>query len=747
MIFDRHISSYVVLLHDSIPGALTRISENKAGFVIAITERGTVEGVLTDGDVRRWMIESTTVDLKTPVSDVMTRSFVSGRIDDPPERIEALFSARIKFVPLLDAQGHLIAVAREGRAEIVIEGREVSETAPIFLIAEIGNNHNGSLEMAKRLIDLAVEAGADCVKFQMRHVESLYAGAVQTDDHAEDLGSQYVLDLLSRVQLAPEEMAEALAHVRSRGAVPLCTPWDRQSLKALERFGVNAYKVASADLTNLDLLQAVAETRKPVFLSTGMSEEGEIRQAVALLQRMGSQYVLMHCNSAYPAPFKDVNLSYLEKLKRIGGGPIGYSGHERGYHVALAAVARGARVVEKHFTDDKTREGNDHRISLLPSEFKAMAVAIRDIESAIGDGVKRISQGEMMNRETLAKSVVAATDIPRGRLLRREMLDIKSPGRGVQPNRIGDLVGRPAPRDMAAGDFFYPADLEGSGTRLRAYTFDRPWGIAVRPHDYAEFAGRIAPDFLEFHLSFKDMDLDVAEFLDVETDLGLVVHAPEIFAGDYLLDLASPDPDIWERGIEELQRVIDVTRALKPYFPKSERPPLVVNVGGFTKDGFLPETDRPALYDRVWQAMERVDLSGVELLPQTMPPFPWLFGGQLFHNLFLDADGIRRFHEDHGMRVCLDVSHSKLACNHFGWSFRDFVEAVAPIAGHLHLVDARGVDDEGLQIGDGEIDFAALAGQLNDLAPGVGFIPEIWQGHKNEGEGFAVALDRLEQWF
>ncbi|MEI2420999.1 N-acetylneuraminate synthase family protein, partial [Arthrospira platensis SPKY2] len=186
------------------------------------------------------------------------------------------------------------------------------------------------------------------------------------NDAKEDLGAQYTLDLLSRFQLTPEEMLQAFDYCRESGILPLCTPWDIKTVKLLENYRMPAYKVASADLTNHDLLKALVDTGKPLICSTGMSTESEIKESVALLQKMGAMYVLLHCNSTYPAPFKDINLNYLDKLAKIGNCPVGYSGHERGYHVAIAAVAKGAKVIEKHFTLDKTMEGNDHKVSLLP---------------------------------------------------------------------------------------------------------------------------------------------------------------------------------------------------------------------------------------------------------------------------------------------------------------------------------------------------------------------------------------------
>ena len=308
------------------------------------------------------------------------------------------------------------------------------------MIAEIGNNHNGNIDLAKKMVEEAVHSGADCVKFQMRNMASVYKNQGKTRDDSADLGAQYVFNLLEKFQLENDELLKIFDFVESFGVTALCTPWDMDSLAVLESYGMPAYKVASADLTNTPLLYGLSETGKPLFCSTGMSTEVEINQAAQFLDQHLVEYVLLHCNSTYPAPLADVNLRYLKRLQKIGGGIVGYSGHELGTEVALAAVAMGAKVVEKHFTLDKTMEGNDHKVSLTPSEFKQMTTSIRRVEEAMGEIQDRtLSQGEMINRETLAKSLVANQRIEPGDQIIREAIDVKSPGQGLAPYRLEEF--------------------------------------------------------------------------------------------------------------------------------------------------------------------------------------------------------------------------------------------------------------------------------------------------------------------
>jgi sialic acid synthase SpsE/sugar phosphate isomerase/epimerase len=748
MIIERDISPFVVLASAPLSVALDKIQANKARFIVCVSEHGSLEGVLTDGDFRRWMIQKKEFDPETPVGMVCNNNVTTALVDSSTKDIAALLSDKVTFVPLLDRSGKVRAVARKGAAELWIGQRVITEESPSFIIAEIGINHNGSPDLAKRLIDLAADAGADAAKFQMRHMSSMYRNDGNANNASEDLGAQYTLEVLARATLTDDEMIDAFDHCRARGLIPLCSPWDLESVAVLAAYGLEGYKVASADMTNHDLLRAIAAIGKPMMVSTGMSSEQEILEAASLLRGWGAPFSLLHCNSTYPAPFKDVNLRYIDRLRDIGGGLVGYSGHERGYAVVLAAIARGAKIIEKHFTLDRTMLGNDHRVSLEPGEFAAMVEAIRQVEESLGDGRARVvTPGERMNRDVLAKSLVAAVDIPTGVTIESSMIDVKSPGRGLQPNRRDILVGRKAKRDMKAGDFFFASDLREDTIKPRAYSFKRPWGIPVRHHDWRSLYQGLPMDFLEFHLSYKDIEIDPATCFDETLDLGLVVHSPDLFADDHILNLAAEDEEYRRLSIANLQRAIDAARKIRPYFKAAERIPLIASLGGVSRNGPLPVSSRAPLYERVADSLSRLDSEGVEILAQTLPPFPWYLGGQLFCNLFVDPEDTAQFCRDTGFRICFDISHSKLTANHRRRKFHEFVEILGPHVGHLHLVDAADIDDEGLQIGEGEVNFVDVAERLDRLCPKAAFIPEIWQGHKNDGEGFWIALERLEGLF
>jgi len=612
-----------------------------------------------------------------------------------------------------------------------------------YVIAEIGNNHNGSFDRAIELIDLALDAGADSVKFQMRHLDQVYRQRTLRKD-GEDLGTEYVLDLLRRFELTVDEHRQLAEYCRTKGAFYLCTPWDALSVDVLESFGVPAYKVASADLTNLPLLDHLAQTGKPLILSTGMSTPEEVKATVAFLGKRNAQFALLHCNSTYPAPLHDINLKWIEQLRKIHP-LVGYSGHERGINVSLAAVALGATIIERHFTLDRGMEGPDHAASLTHSELKRLIEGIREIEESLGDGLTRtLSQGEMINRENLGKSLVAATALAKGTRLTAAHIKVRSPGQGLSPQRYEELLGKTLQHDMEEETFFFPSDLTETRVEPRPYRFDRPWGVPVRYHDFGEYFARIKPDVWEFHLSYSDMHIDPANFLKGTYEAGFVVHAPELFSGSRLMDLATPDEAYRADSLRETQRVIDITRNLKRFFPNTKRPQIVANIGGFTMDELLPTEVIPSYYERFARSLAELDLDGVELIPQTMAPFPWHFGGQRHQNLFVKIEEIVHWCQKLNLRMCYDISHSSLTCNHLGYDFYEFSRQIAPLTAHLHLGDARGLNGEGLQVGEGDIDFDRLSTILRQGCPDASFIPEIWQGHKNSGEGFWIAMERLE---
>jgi N,N'-diacetyllegionaminate synthase len=326
-----------------------------------------------------------------------------------------------------------------------------------LIIAEAGVNHNGDIDMAYALIDAASDAGADLVKFQTFDADSLVTRnarkAVYQMKMTDTDESQR--DMLKRLELSPAMHEKLIAHTARRGIEFFSTAFDLDSLDYLLSLDMSRIKVPSGELTNLPYLRKVGSTGKPVILSTGMANLGEIEAALAALEAAGTprhQITVLHCSTEYPAPMAEVNLQAMPAMSRAFGVQVGYSDHTEGIEVAIAAVAMGACVIEKHFTLDRALPGPDHRASIEPEELARLVRSIRNIELALGDGVKRPSASEEKNRLMARKSLFAACAIAKGELFSEQNLVAKRPGTGISPMRLDELLGRAAARDFATDE-------------------------------------------------------------------------------------------------------------------------------------------------------------------------------------------------------------------------------------------------------------------------------------------------------
>ena len=613
-----------------------------------------------------------------------------------------------------------------------------------FVIAEIGNNHNGSLELAKQLVDASIVAGADCVKFQLRNRGALYRQAPDSEG-SEDLGVEYIQDLLNKVELTVDEHRELRNYCVVKEVLYMCTPWDEPSVDVLAGMDVQALKLASADLFNPFLIRKAASLGKPLILSTGMSYEHEIEAACDLVSSLGVPFAILHCNSAYPAPEHDIHLGYIKRLQELCD-VVGYSGHERGTAITIAAVALGAKVIERHITLDREMEGPDHPASLEPAEFKSLVDSIRQVDRALpwsGPG-RQPSQGELLNRENLSKSVIASVPIRCDDMLTMEKLRVASPGQGLAPYRLPELLRRKARRDMRAGDFFFESDLTDIKASRLQFSFPVLWGVPVRYHDFSQYRDAIEPDLHEFHLSYRDLSLKPADYLSEVSCRRLVVHAPELFENSELLDLASDDIAYRRRSMENVRRVVEATEEIRQFFPQADSALIVANVGGFSMDAPFPLEHRIELYDRYIKSCQEIDFGSTELIPQNMAPFPWHFGGQRHQNIFMMPDELIVKAKELGLRYCVDLSHLQMTCTHFQLDFQNALAGLLPYAAHLHVADAAGVNGEGVLMGTGDVHWPETWKKIRAY-PNVSFIPEVWQGHKDHGAGFWAALEFLSQ--
>ncbi len=628
---------------------------------------------------------------------------------------------------------------------IQIGSKLVGANQPIFIIAEVGLNHNGSLQIARQLIKHAAECGADAVKFQKRNLKTLYQEDIINKPLLGHRGIQYLMPLFKDFEFSYDDYRQILSFCEEFHIQFLCTPFDKGSVDFLEKLKVPAYKIGSPDLTNLDLIDYICSKNKPVIISTGMSTWKEIETTVSLLKKRRADFILLHCNSNYPAPFHSINLKLIPRLKESFNCLVGYSGHEYGISVSQAAVALGACVIERHFTLDRTMIGPDHAASLEPVGLKTLIRDIHQIEEALGTDLKVINRGEFLNRETLGKSLVATQKIKKGTIINRNMITTKSPGTGISPQLIDALIGKIAQREIGKDQQFNQVDIDKQKQRKYHFSFKHTWGVMVRYPDFGEFMKTFNPPCVEFHLT--DNDLKSTWLPQVKSNRELIVHTPEYCDHD-LFDLCTHDIRIRKKSIDLLHKVIVKTKKLAPYFNKTKIPKIVIHPGGMLQWIQNDGIDRQAtneMYLNLSKSLKPFqDDNQVELLLENMPPFPWYFGGQWKHSVFMDANEISSFCKEQNINLCLDISHAALYCNFAKTSLRDYIKTLIPLTKHLHIADAsNGVDGEGLQIGEGGIDFKSFKSDLLNYSGT--FTVEIWQGHKDGGIGFTMALEKLQQ--
>jgi N,N'-diacetyllegionaminate synthase len=326
-----------------------------------------------------------------------------------------------------------------------------------LVIAEAGVNHNGELALARRLVEAAAEAGADIVKFQTFSADRLVTRQAAKADYqsVNDARAESQHEMLRRLELTRDMHRDLQALCRQRGIGFLSTAFDIGSIDLLADLGLEHFKIPSGEITNLPYLRHIGSLRKSVIMSTGMATLAEIGAALAVLESAGTareRVIVLHCSTEYPTPMDHVNLRAMLTIRDAFGVQVGYSDHTQGIEVAIAAVALGARVIEKHLTLDRGMRGPDHKASLEPAELTAMIAAIRNIEQALGDGVKRPSTGEARNMAVVRKSLVAAQAIFKGQPFTSDNIAVKRPGTGLSPMRLDEVIGRVAPRDFAVDE-------------------------------------------------------------------------------------------------------------------------------------------------------------------------------------------------------------------------------------------------------------------------------------------------------
>ena len=344
--------------------------------------------------------------------------------------------------------------------EIKFDDHVIGSEQPCFVIAEIGINHNGDLDTAKRLIDAAVSAGANAVKFQKRDLKSIYPSEILETPSLDSQGTEILIDVLQQVEFQEDDFKEIIDYCKKKQITFLCTPWDSPSVDFLEKLNVSGYKVASADMTNFPLIKYLSQTKKPLIVSTGMSTMDEIEKTVNFIKQQNVPFLLLHCNSTYPSAPEMLNLNLIPVLQKKFDVPVGYSGHESDIIPSITAANLGSVLIERHITLDKTMEGLDQSASLEPEEFKKLIEFIRLSEKAKGSPIKTMTRGETLQREVLGKSIICSTDIKKDEIFSEKNIQVKTPARGISPQYYYDLIGKKSPRDIKKNEYIQLDDVQ-----------------------------------------------------------------------------------------------------------------------------------------------------------------------------------------------------------------------------------------------------------------------------------------------
>jgi len=619
-----------------------------------------------------------------------------------------------------------------------------------YIISEIGLNHNGSIKEAYKLIEASKISNCDAVKFQIR-AESF----LNSDPSNMEISQQYVYQYISSTYLNFNQYEKLFEFTRNIGLDLIVSCWDLESLRFSKDSGIDTLKIASADLTNLLMIESAYEYFDNFIMSSGMSTQKEIENAVKSFIDNKKELCLMHCQSAYPAPVDSLNLNYILRLRNLYPNLlIGYSGHELEYNICIAALALGAIVFEKHITLDKSKIGNDHKISLYPDEMKDLCEKLRYSYQSLGSSHDReIQPGEKMNRISLAKSLSLNKKLSIGEVIKKSEIDFVSGGRGIKPDQYKLLIGKTLIKDKSPGEFIELSDIKELKEDIEFDIKPIPncnLGIPVRYHDAVQLYKEIKPLFLEFHLSYKDIDYPLERIKslmkEIPYNLNHTFHSPDFYANDLIFDPFSEDKYISEKSKGEFERFLNHVNDLKTLFKsdKNYKIPVITSFSCATLTTFLDEEKVDSLYLQLSEYINYINqkFDNLIVLPQTLPVNAWYLGGRRLVNLFADPRRIYNFCNTYNIEICLDTAHTIMSSNFYNLNSNEWITKLLDFSYHVHLVDAKGDSDEGLSFGKGDLNLIQITQRMSKNK-NLSYVPEIWQGHHNMGEGFKKAIKAL----
>lgn len=599
---------------------------------------------------------------------------------------------------------------------------------PVKIIAEIGINHNGQKDIARQLIDAASDAGVQCIKFQYRNLARTYL------INKNEIGDEILDTEIRRSYLSPSDLNELCAYGKSRGLEVGISFFIVEDINDFDGTLSNYdfFKVPSPELKNVKLINKLLGLGRHVYISTGAHDEQAIQETFNALN--GDNWNPFHCISNYPTELFNSRLSYLKYLQKTWNRPVGYSSHESDWRACIAALALGARWIERHITLDKAMDGLDHSTSSTPDEFAELAIYAKYADAMLdGDSPRVANQGERMNLQNLGRSYHIIKPIQAGSVLLDEAISYRSPATGIGMNQINDFLGKKLLRDGFVGQPLSES-LFSIAPELAAEQIDflnvNKVSLPARFHDLTRLREAFPIQNFEMHLSYTELSSQIDESL-FRVNERYSIHLPDYISSTELINPFSKNQSIRERSIKIFENTLALATHL--FELTGVRIPLVSSLS--VVDGGIEN-----FYEDCSALSKQYSNVGVELTFQTLPPFAWYFGGSVPLNAYcapVDWAYIAKM----AIPITLDLSHLIMGCNYYHADLSSAIDQLLPTTKHIHLSLADGVDGEG-------VGFSELSSHNQELIQQILSLPqvkviEVWQGHLNEFSGFRDSITQL----
>ena len=600
----------------------------------------------------------------------------------------------------------------------------------VRLIAELGINHKGKLDIAKELIIEAKDANCWGIKFQYRNIETFYAAA-------QEIGDEILLDEIIKTKLSIEELVELSNFARNLGlkvGISFFRIEDFNDLsKHLNYF--DFFKVPSAEAINTPLIELLLTTKKIVMVSLGGHSFEQILNGYKDIDK--NNLVVFHCVANYPAKIGSQNLLFINKLKEIGFKSVGYSSHDEDYEVCFVAASMGIDYVERHLTKDVQGDGLDDSSSSDARAFQRLGKILSNIDLIMGDEIRIPNQGEKLNMQNLGTSLYTTKHITKGSYLSFDDLVIQAPRKGIS---VGEFLlgykNKKVTRDIDPENPIQILDFEkieeGLSDDALSFAANNKIALPIRLYDYDFYFKNLNTNFFEFHLSYKEVLSDGLFDLLKSKELygkGFSIHLPDYIHSNRIIDPTSDNKLIKKESMDLISRVLDFSRKLED--ASGNEVPIV---GSFSES---KSHSREKNLDRIFNYLDSPEGGSGKILPQWLPVYAWYFGGSAKLDIFNSLEDIK-YIEKYDRKICLDICHLVLSANYYKLDPMDWFDRLKDYSSHIHIADGIGVDGEGLQLGEGQIkNYKQFMGM--DCMK----VLEVWQGHHNHGNGFIKAIRYL----